>query len=64
MTARRGHNEGTIYQRPNGKYQAQISLSVRSLGVIEDARRITSLRTLHRLLGLGALRSYALDEVL
>src|SRR5579884_1331196 len=26
MTARRGHNEGTIYRRPNGKFQAQISL--------------------------------------
>jgi integrase len=26
MSSRRGHNEGTIYQRPNGKFQAQISL--------------------------------------
>jgi integrase len=26
VSARRGHNEGTIYQRPNGKFQAQISL--------------------------------------
>jgi integrase len=26
VSSRRGHNEGTIYQRPNGKFQAQISL--------------------------------------
>ncbi|MDA1330412.1 MAG: site-specific integrase [Chloroflexi bacterium] len=27
MTAKRGHKEGTIYQRPNGKWRAQISLN-------------------------------------
>ncbi len=27
MTARRGHNEGTLYERPNGKWQAQVSLA-------------------------------------
>lgn len=32
MTRKRGNNEGTIYQRPNGKWRAQITLNSHRLG--------------------------------
>ena len=38
MTAKRGHKEGTIYQRPNGKWRAQISLNGGRLSFTGDTR--------------------------
>lgn len=38
MTTKRGHKEGTIYQRPNGKWRAQMSLNGGRLSFTGDTR--------------------------
>ncbi len=39
MAKRRGNNEGTIYQRPNGTYRAQISLDGNRLSYNGQTRK-------------------------
>ncbi|MCW5886873.1 MAG: hypothetical protein KIT07_01990 [Anaerolineales bacterium] len=38
MTRKRGNNEGTIYQRPNGKWRAQMTLNGHRLGFTAQTR--------------------------
>ena len=38
MTRKRGNNEGTIYQKPNGKWRAQITLNGHRLGSTSNTR--------------------------